>query len=619
MNPILEKNLSYLKPDLAEKILNSSEIGNLEISRTGNQILKIDSIYFHSKQDPILEAQRFMDSIKKDSGKRLFLFFGAGLGYSVQLTLNNSDIKIIWLEVEASILRYALEIFDYSLFLENENLKIILAPFTEENLYETFRGLASYLVSFIPHKPSFNWKESEYSEMKFLSEKFFKKKDANIATLSRFEKLWTRNILQNFPDLMRFSPISRLFGILKDTPVLVCGAGPSLYSSLGDISKYRDKFILITVDTSLKILTSYGIEPDLIYSVDPQALNTNYLEGNLSNGKIVFDPTSSYHTLRLENQFQNGFVTDSPFPIFSLFSSQCKEPIGDIPYGGSVSTNAVSLANLMGASEIYLIGQDLAFTDNFAHCKGAILEERLNFKESRFFRREKHNFQQLFALPKLINLSYENNELHTNEKMQIFLRWFEENSSDKRIFNLSNKGAKINNIPFREFEEALENISIEAVANSKKKIIAACENSLGSIDLSRIIEATISDIQKFSSLLMKGLELSEKIYTHIKNKNRSSIQNYLDEIDKIDEEVSAKKGLNEIIGMSVQRTILRITEGYELNLSLEEKKSADLSIAKKSVLLYSGLYDGTRLILVLLKKVLWRLGNNGSKSKDFLN
>jgi hypothetical protein len=619
MNPILQKNLSYLKPDLAEKILHSPDVGNLEISKTGNQILKIDSIYFHSKQDPILEAQRFMDSIKQDSEKRLFLFFGAGLGYSVHLTLNNSEVKIIWLEVEASILRYALEIFDYSKFLENEKLKIILAPFTEENLYDTFRGLASYLVSFIPHKPSFNWKELEYSEMKFLSEKFFKKKDANIATLSRFEKLWTRNILQNFPDLLRFSPISRLFGILKDTPVVVCGAGPSLYSSLKDIARYRDKFILITVDTSLKILTSHGIEPDLIYSVDPQALNTNYLEGNISNAKIVFDPTSSYHTLRLENQFQNGFITDSPFPIFSIFSNQCKESIGEIPYGGSVSTNAVSLADLMGASEIYLVGQDLAFTDNFAHCKGAILEERLNFKESRFFRREKHNFLQLFALPKLINISYTEKELHTNEKMQIFLRWFEENSRDKKIFNLSNKGSKINNIPYKDFLEAFKNISDEKVSLAKKIIRQISEDSIGQIELSKSIESTIYDIEKFTSLLKKGLELSEKIYSHIKNKNRSSIQNYLDAIDKIDEEVSTKKGLNEIIGMSVQRTILRITEGYEMNLSLEEKKSSDLSIAKKSVLLYSGLYDGTKLILILLKKILWRLGNDKAKSKEIFN
>ena len=83
-------------------------------------------------------------------------------------------------------------------------------------------------------------------------------------------------------------------------------------------------------------------------------------------------------------------------------------------------------------------------------------------------------------------------------------------------------------------------------------------------------------------------------------------------MDQIDEIISSKKGLSDIIGLGVQRVILMITEGYESNLSIEEKKNNSLSIAKKSILLYQGLYDASKLIRKTLKKSLSRAQSYGS-------
>ncbi|EMO25759.1 hypothetical protein LEP1GSC170_4776 [Leptospira interrogans serovar Bataviae str. HAI135] len=37
------------------------------------------------------------------------------------------------------------------------------------------------------------------------------------------------------------------------------------------------------MDTALMVLWNFGIDPDLVFSVDPQALNTKYLEGYNGN------------------------------------------------------------------------------------------------------------------------------------------------------------------------------------------------------------------------------------------------------------------------------------------------------------------------------------------------
>lgn len=148
-----------------------------------------------------------------------------------------------------------------------------------------------------------------------LSLRVFHKKDVNISTLTRFEKIWTRNFISNLPQLTSMEPIRSLFGICQGkADVLVCGAGPSLILSLNDIKTYRKNLILIAVDTALMVLWNFGIDPDLVFSVDPQVLNTKYLEGYNGNAKIVFDPTSSYHSLRLPGKFKNGFYLFSvPF------------------------------------------------------------------------------------------------------------------------------------------------------------------------------------------------------------------------------------------------------------------------------------------------------------------
>lgn len=618
MTEILNKNLSKLQSELSERIQDSTPIGNLEKTKSGQENLLVDGIYFHSKHDPFVEAKRLLDGLKKSYEKKVYIFFGAGLGYVIVEALKLPNVQIIWMECYLGILKQALGNYDYSHYLESGQLKILAKPFTEDSLFSTFKGISVLPVTFIPHRPSVSWRETDYTECKYICEKFFQKKDVNIATLSRFEKIWTRNLIQNFPDIHHLTPVSRLFGIAKDLPIVVSGAGPSLYESLGDIEKYRDRFILITVDTALQVLAKAGIEPDLIFSVDPQAINSSYLEGYHGSGNIVFDPTSSYHTLRLSNKFRTGFFTSSPFPLLQLYTKHLNIEAGDIPFGGSVSTNAVSLAELMGAANVYFVGQDLAFTNGYAHCRGAILEERLNFKESRYFKREKHNYNQLNALPKLKSFGYAGEEYHTNEKMQIFNKWFSDRAAGRNWINLSTKGTKITDVPKKTFFECFDKISLEKITSiqSIREAIRhlTLQPASKNFDMETFIKETeemYSALTQFTSTLKKGKDIAEKIYSLLLKKGNTSkeINHLLTQMNLIDEEVSSKKSLNEVIGMSVQRTILTITEGYETNLSLEEKKNPHLGVAKKSILLYTGLFDGATLIQKLLRKVIMRMSD----------
>ena len=606
----LECNLDFLPKKIKDKI-SKTKIQDFQLLKTkeGNYTLAIDKKKLHSSFYPIKESERQIQSLLKEKGDfHVYIFIGNGLGYSIQSLLMNTNQKnffIIWTEHSPEILKIAFSLFDFSIYLESQILKILLFPFNEDDLSFLFKGLSGCPMTFVPHKGSFLWNESKYQNLKEQIDDFLKKKDVNLTTLTRFEKLWTKNLLLNIPKIIQMKPVSFLFDIAQETDFLVCGAGPNLNDRLDDIKKYRDNFILITVDTALNVLIKNEIDPDLIYTVDPQSINASYLQGYKGNAKIIFDPTSSYHTLRLSDKFIDGFYTSSPFPIFQLIKDFSKVKIGDIDFGGSVSTNAINLAEKMGAKNIFLTGQDLCFTDGLAHCKGAVLEERLNFKENRYNRREKHNYHQLYSLPR-IEIPTINQKMEiTNDKMLIFKKWIENKKKTSKWYNLNTKGVVLKGIEKINLKSFYSSkfINKEKIQKIKQKIDSkSSKNQYYFKEFFQEIKSLLLNLDSFELLIQRAEALSLKIYEQILKDKVKDLQIYLEEAEQIDEQILKEKKINTFIANSMQRVILMVTEGYLEDLSEKEKSHKYLGIAKKNIILYQGVSKSIKLQRKLLKK-----------------
>ncbi|XDD46749.1 motility associated factor glycosyltransferase family protein [Leptospira sp. WS39.C2] len=620
------KNLASLPSSVSDLIQteNSMEEGihyKRVLSKTGEDTLVIDGVWIHSQFDPKKEALRFVSELPHDGTERIYLLFGAGIGYIIPFLLERPKVTILWMEPFPFLIREALKKFDFSEAFLSGKLVLVTGEHLEDQLTEAVKGKGTHPISFVPHRGSWQWKETDYNRLKLIAEQMFHKKDVNLATLTRFEKIWAKNICYNLPELSYFRPVSDLFGIANGANIVIACAGPSLSESIPEILKYRNQFLLLAVDTAVPILTSFGVDPDLVYSVDPQALNSQYLEDYKGNGILVFDPTSTYLSLRLDKGPNKGFVTSSPFPLLQLLEKTSTSEIGSVPFGGSVSTNAASLGTLMGAEKVYLVGQDLSFTNGLAHSKGAVLEERLNYIESRKFRREKHNYKQLFALPQKQVLGIQNETYITNEKMLIFKKWFEDHTKENPWTNLTMFGAKLEGMEHSHFEREFpsdgitKKKQIEAVLTIKNLIQSKLKDNTSFFDrtlLIKDIQNTITALKEFMILVKQGLTVSQRIYQQIQ-KNQINPKTFTEDIkqmDGIDEQVSQKKGLNEILSLGIQRVILTITEGYDDQLSLEEKENAQLAVAKKSLLLYEGLYESVRSTKRMLTKSLYRLESN---------
>ena len=579
--------------------------------KNGAFSLKIEGKYLHSRHDPLKEAGRQVSQISRENDEQLLLFFGAGLGYNVQAALAAYPNPIVWFEPRTKTLVAAIQTLDFRENLESGKLIIIPETPSFELLDDLFRGRGNSGIIFVAHRPSFNV-SGVYQDLMKLCEDFINKKDVNLRTISRFDRLWARNICANFPHMSSGRPVADLFNRLPEGGATVIGAGPSLSDSLEEIRRLRESTILIAVDTAVKVLTSGGIDPHIIVTVDPQSLNHFFLEAYRGEAILVADPTTTYMTLR-NFPPERVFYTGSPFPLASLFFNHLENAPGDIAFGGSVSTNAYDLAIRIGCNRIYLFGHDLSFTDRLAHARGAILEERINLQEKRTFRREMHNYRQLAALPMRYLPGIHGGESPTNDKLVIFHRWFsrrinQDLSANISVFNLTARGALLEGVPHQP--------PPDYNAHQKENIAARLVPDLKPVPFDprgfqESLSGVLAELADFEIPLTEGLALAEKILERARSKKiDAKFGKLLRQMDDIDNRVRERLSLSTIIGGAMQKIIFQITEDSGNLLEEDELKDPNLNMAKKSELLYAGLTEACRLHRRWLSKTLAVLSKN---------
>jgi hypothetical protein len=184
------------------------------------------------------------------------------------------------------------------------------------------------------------------------------------------------NTLANLPvvqsSTVTVKPVRRAF---------ITGAGPSLESQISELRKIRDSGFLIASDTSLPALLGYDIRPDLVISIDCQLVSYHhFLQGLPEQVPLLLDLASPPVLTRLSRR--SAFFT-SNHPL-SLYLGSHWRPL---PYidtsGGNVSHAAVSLAQFLGAREIYLLGVDFSYPEGKAYCRGTYLYPLFRSLETR--------------------------------------------------------------------------------------------------------------------------------------------------------------------------------------------------------------------------------------------
>jgi hypothetical protein len=395
MDSALDSNLACLREDDVRNILNVSlpsltavTIGEAE---DGAHSLVVSSdvgdYTFVSRYQPQEEAERWARHRIEEEVPTSIIIHGFGLGYRIRALLDElSPETHIFIDEPSPVLaRAVFRTLDCTAILEDPRVELFVGD--ESKLLESrlsdwagwnspdelqIIGLPNYHSLFADSRQRLN----ELAEMQ-----------AGTVQLQRSTNFsqcvqWIKNTVRN----LVFSPNFRFVDVLEDQfegkPAVLISGGPSLDKNIELLKGTEHKVLIIAIDTVIPVLEEHGIEPDLMVTAD--GLKSNY-ELNLAGSEYQKIPMVaaliSFPRILEEHDAPKFILTseiEAEVMLRDLFDRLGIEPEGlnSFTKGLTVSHIAYHVADILGASPIILIGQDLAYDETGREYASGVQREK---------------------------------------------------------------------------------------------------------------------------------------------------------------------------------------------------------------------------------------------------
>ena len=586
----------------------------------------------HSGRDPVEEAIRFVREAV-DGSEDLVVLFGFGLGYHTEEILRaNRTCRLFVIEPSPLILMLALGARDLGPLLASERLFLSVDPdgwTTDEAASLHGDEASAKLIVARPYRALFP-ETAEKVERDFAVLR--STRAINLATLKRFDRLWTKNTLKNSVSFFTRDGIERLAGSMTGLPAVVVSSGPSLQSDLSTLAGLQGKAVIVAVDSALCPLIRRGIMPDFAVTVDPQLVNslfTGEVERALGWGLgfarsrdlgsalgrdlpvLVADP--AVHPLTLRRYGGDLLITSSVFApgkVVERFSGRK----GQIAAGGSVSVAAFDLARILGADPIILLGLDLSYPLGRTHIAGSLAETLVLSACTRLEPAHTVFARVIRSGQPVVKTDRAGKPVVTDRRMLLYEGWFERQGGDcgARVVNATRGGLAIPGIEDAPLERLAAEIGAggaerkrERMTELRKGATDASLNRRGIEDFIRFLEGAGKNLSLIDSLSRRAGEVAEMCL-----RSGAGRADGMDELSRLDGEILAFREETSLLSMVMQGSITDIIEGRNTG----DRESA----YRNSLLLYSSIAEGSRFLTRLFgcaeKKLNKLLADDDNKS-----
>ncbi len=551
-NSFLDSNLEFLRkkdPALVEKVLpvNISKSFAITKSRSGlSSLVFIDEAgnkkQIDSNYDPVGEASRYLGRLEISNSINFFVM-GLGLGYQASEIIRQTSrqAKIYIFEKDLELFALAIREADLSSIFDHPGVRL----FIDINPKEFGDLIDSEQINFtlnkyciVEHKPLVNRNLEYFGSLLREIENYFKESRISLNTQKVHSKLYYKNIFKNLRNLKDSPGIVSLKGCLTDVPALVCSAGPSLDKNIHLLKTNRENFFLIAVATALKPLLKNGIEPDVVFSIDPDELTIRSFDFVAGSGAAWLVYNAAVPSTVSESFPGKKVAFDLDIYLAEWFHrhSMKKGNLGKIT---SVAHSAFNFANYLSCSPIILVGQDLSFHRHRQHCLHSFYYEDNICLIKRV--------DPIYQLNRLKYLSYGQNltkcvdifecQATTTLSMESYNRIFSNSLDPSQInINATEGGVPIEGMKTLSLREALFaycNKSIKDKYDDLLKSIKFDSNSTHNIS-----NSVISIVQNMKKISDKADNIRSKYLSTIDSANK---QLFIDDMAELYKEVLKDK------------------------------------------------------------------------------
>lgn len=377
----LEKNLNALKNVMLKTQLSSITHTRLK-PVFGKDSLELNFSNLEGGggviyQDPLVELKQSLEFYNEQFAfYPVLYFYGFGNGLLYKALLQNLHHKhLVVFESNLELLWLCFNLIDFSKELESERL-MIYHQTNNRVLRElcTKEPFLAYAKTCILHFGAKYYEkfQQDYERLALNLQETFSQ-----AMFSKGNNLedalqGVGHFIHNLPAILNSPSIKELLNKRQNIAktAIIVSTGPSLIKQLPLLKEYREKALIFCADSAYPILAKHNIKPDFVCMVERSDFTAEFFKhdfGDFNEG-ICFILVSLVHPNALNYLKDKNYILINKTLNFAHFMD-FKEYDFEHPLS-NVACMAYSLACELGAKNIILIGQDLAYDENgFSHPK----------------------------------------------------------------------------------------------------------------------------------------------------------------------------------------------------------------------------------------------------------
>ena len=376
-----EQNLAIMTkrdPELAALMRSDLDCRHIEVlpsHQPGVPTVRVqrpsgEAILLHNSEDPIGSAVRWTSG-RQFLSENGSIVLGLGLGYLAREIVRHAQPKhsIIICELDPALLKTAMTHVDLTEVLDSDYIRILAGSdiALEPWIHTLSTKFMTARVDVISYGPSASLAPAEYDRLARVAQNESRAIILNRNTVLKAGRQMMENLLINMPDVLQSAGIKQLENLFKGRPAILVSAGPSLEKNVHLLREAKGRAVIIAVDTAVRLLLPLGIKPDIITTIDFNAVNFEKFRDVPVDDDIalVYHP-GCYHEA-IQSFHGPRFTSTRVSNRIPAWLLDFVEDKGALQGGTTVAHLSFFLARHMGCDPIVMVGQDLAFPDKRVH------------------------------------------------------------------------------------------------------------------------------------------------------------------------------------------------------------------------------------------------------------
>jgi len=451
------------KPQMEYQLKDCGVDPNIKISQLESN--KLGFSYIFNKEDlqissqiyPIEMSKRILEAEYADKKESInkataaFLFVMDPFLCEQFMTRYDWFKKVYVVFPSADYLNTLCYYYDFTVLIKNDGFR----PIVNNNISDLIKDIEANLIQseFIYS----GLKMFSYSPFDKVSKEILSKSMESILQITSFMQtnfgtefglgeLMIENELKAIDKIPKYPDASVFMDMLKGMPVVCVAAGPSLSKNIDYLYEIKEDVYIIAAASCLKPLLKKGIKPDLVTILDMQPAVIKYLEGIETKDLNIAIQLSSYHGImdKIDANFIIAFDTmGSRQYLVEIVNRLGFETLTSSIVGGgyTVAFMSIFIAKSMGASEIILLGQDLAMGET-SHIEGATFTSKTEIETIngvKCFKVPSHKIGEYRYLQVIEHKGFfDDTTVLTTPQFDVYRKFIEKNIKDYNMLNIIN-------------------------------------------------------------------------------------------------------------------------------------------------------------------------------------